>query len=187
MVSSLNEVLETKKILNETKSELSNSNIKFDEKIKLGLMIETPATAIMAGQFAEHVDYFSIGTNDLTQYVLAIDRTNNRVAENYNTFNPAVLRLIEETIKAANDRNIPVSLCGEFSSLPEAIPLIIGMGLRSLSMNPFYIPETKRIIRSVSITECKDLYQSIKKLADDKSIEAACKTFLAGKIPELEF
>jgi len=186
MVSSVNEIIHTQKLIEEAKTELLFNDMAFSNRIPLGIMIETPAAATMAHVFAKYVDFFSIGTNDLTQYVLAIDRTNDKVAHSYNTFNPSVLFLIANTIKAAQQNDIGVTLCGEFSAVPEAIPLLLGMGLRSFSMNPFSLPEVKIIIRNLDISECRVFYDSVKNLHTENEIEDKCRKFLNKRLPGLK-
>lgn len=187
MISSIDEILETKKLIEEVKEELSGLGLDFNTHVPLGVMIETPAAAILAKFFARYVDFFSIGTNDLTQYVLAIDRTNEKVSKAYNTFNPAVLEFVAKTIGAALENKKDVTLCGEFAATHEAIPLLLGMGLRSFSMNPHSLPEAKKIIRSFEIEECEKLYSNIKKLHTAKDIEALCSEFLEAHVPDLQF
>ncbi len=187
MVSSVDEVLKVKEILNDVQASLKSEKIPFDPHIKLGVMIETPAAAILAETLANYVDFFSIGTNDLTQYVLAMDRTNEMVSKNFNTFNPAVLNFVERSIKAAQKKGIEVTLCGEFAAIPEAIPLLLGMGLRHFSMNPFSIAGAKKIIRSLSLRECKALYRKVKKMHTTQEIERECLHFVEQKIEDLEY
>ncbi len=187
MVSSVDEVLKVKEILSDVQASLKSEKIPFDPHIKLGVMIETPAAAILAETLANYVDFFSIGTNDLTQYVLAMDRTNEMVSKNFNTFNPAVLNFVERSIKAAQKKGIEVTLCGEFAAIPEAIPLLLGMGLRHFSMNPFSIAGAKKIIRSLSLRECKALYRKVKKMHTTQEIERECLHFVEQKIEDLEY
>lgn len=184
LVSSIDEVKKTKVIVKNVKSELEKKNVDFDKNLSLGLMIETPAAAMLADIFADYADYFSIGTNDLTQYVLAIDRTNDRVSKYYNSFNPAVLKMVWQTLKAAHKKNIEVTLCGEFGAQPEAIPLLIGMGLHSFSMTPQFILEAKMIIRSLTIKQCKDLFESVIHLPTAPEIEKKCSEFIQSIIPD---
>jgi len=186
MISSIEEITKSIEIFDEVKAELRNENISYDNNIEIGIMIETPAAAISAEVFAEYVDYFSIGTNDLTQYVLAIDRTNDRVSKYYNSFSPSVIRMIDNSIKAAEESNINITICGEFGAVPEAIPLLLGMGLKSLSMTPQFISESKKIIRSLEINKCRELYDSIKKLHKTSQVEQTCRHFLKENIPDLK-
>jgi phosphotransferase system enzyme I (PtsI) len=125
----------------------------------VGTMIEVPSAAILAGQFAREVDFFSIGTNDLVQYTLAADRTNEGVASLYSPGDPAVLRLIDLVVQAASKQNIEVSVCGEMSGEPIYTMLLLGMGLRQLSVTPHNIPEIKKIIRSITLEEATTIAQ----------------------------
>ncbi|HGY57437.1 MAG TPA: phosphoenolpyruvate--protein phosphotransferase [Caldithrix abyssi] len=185
MISNMKEVQKTRDLIEQVKKELQQEGHAFNREIAVGIMIETPSAALMAAQLAPLADFFSIGTNDLTQYVLAIDRTNNRVAKSYNTFNPSVLRLIAETIQAADRNKIPVTLCGEFAAQPEAVPLLIGMGLFSFSMNPFSVPEIKQVVRAIKKDECGELYRDVAKLSDEQAIEKTCRQFLDKRVPPL--
>lgn len=184
LVSSIDEVTKTKILIEEVKTELEASNIPFNKDLPLGIMIETPAAAILADAFADHADYFSIGTNDLTQYVLAIDRTNDRVSKYYNSFNPAVLKMVHQSLKAAQKKGIEITLCGEFGAQPEAIPLLMGMGLQSFSMTPQYILEAKMIIRLLSMDQCIELFKSVIKLPTAGEIEKKCKEIIQLIIPD---
>ncbi|NOX88344.1 MAG: phosphoenolpyruvate--protein phosphotransferase [Calditrichaeota bacterium] len=187
MISSVDEILKTKALIEEVKKSLLFDKIEFNPDIKLGAMIETPAAAMLADILTEYVDFFSIGTNDLTQYVLAIDRTNEKVSKYFSTFNPAVLNFVEATIKAAEKKGLPITLCGEFAAVPEAIPILLGMGLRSLSMNPFSIAGAKKIIRSLKLSECEKLYQDIKNYHTADEIEKACSSFVKRQISDLQY
>lgn len=187
MVSSVEEVQQTKRIIEQAKEELRSENIPFEDNMPLGIMIETPAAAILAEIFAEYVDFFSIGTNDLTQYILAIDRTNDKVSKSYNTFNPAVLAFIEGTLRAAKKFNKPVSICGEYAATPHAIPLLLGMGFTELSMNPHALDKSKQIIRSFDVSDCEALYKSIQNMHTAQEIEKTCKTFVKSNVTDLKF
>ncbi len=187
MVSAIEEVDKTKQILQQVQKELEAEKIDFDRNIQIGIMIETPAAAIAAPFFAKRIDFFSIGTNDLTQYVLAIDRTNEKVSKYYNTFNPAVLELVHRTIKAGQENNLEVVLCGEFAATPEAIPLLVGMGLRTFSMTPFYLPEAKKIIRSINSKDCEQLFRKTQQMVTAEEIEKTCHEFLEEHVPGLKF
>ena len=149
MISSVNEILE------ECKNELDEIGQLFDRNIKVGIMVETPSTAIIAYKFAKEVDFFSIGTNDLTQYFLAVDRGNEMVSALYNSFNPAVLEAIQKVIDAAHNAGISVSMCGEFAGDKKATKLLLGMGLDSFSMSASSTLQVKKIIRSSSYAEAQ--------------------------------
>src|SRR5262249_53617065 len=146
-------------ILAEVKEDLEEEQIPFNRKLPVGTMIEVPSAALMAEQLAREVNFFSIGTNDLIQYTLAADRTNEAVASLYNAGDPAVLRLIETTVKAAQKHGTEVSVCGEMSGEPLYTMVLLGLGLKQLSVTPHNIPEIKKIIRSISLEEATQVAQ----------------------------
>jgi phosphoenolpyruvate-protein phosphotransferase (PTS system enzyme I) len=153
MVSTLLELRQCKLILAEVKEDLEEEGIPFNRKMPVGTMIEVPSAAVMAPEMAREVQFFSIGTNDLIQYTLAADRTNETVAGLYTAGDPAVLRLIEMVVAAAHKYEIETSVCGEMSGDPIYTMLLLGMGLRQLSVTPQNIPEIKKIVRTVTIEE----------------------------------
>ena len=155
MITSVNEIRKANEILAECKEELDEIGKKYDEKIKVGIMIETPSTAIIAYKFAKEVDFFSIGTNDLTQYFLAVDRGNEMVSNLYSSFNPAVLEAIQKVIDAAHDRGIPVSMIGEFAGDKKATELLLGMGLDIFSMSASSVLQVKKKIRTTDYQEAR--------------------------------
>ena len=155
MITSVNEIRKANEILAECKEELDEIGKKYDEKIKVGIMIETPSTAIIAYKFSKEVDFFSIGTNDLTQYFLAVDRGNEMVSNLYSSFNPAVLEAIQKVIDAAHDRGIPVSMCGEFAGDKKATELLLGMGLDIFSMSASSVLQVKKKIRTTDYQEAR--------------------------------
>jgi len=150
MISGIEEVKKTFQYLEEAKSQLRSGNIRFDEKIQVGIMIEIPSAVILADELGKMVDFFSIGTNDLVQYSLAVDRDSSLVCDMYEKFHPAVLRLIDMTVKSAARNNIPVSVCGEMASDPYASLLLIGMGVTELSVVSTQYLQIKRLIRLVN-------------------------------------
>lgn len=150
MISGIEEVKKTFQYIEEAKSQLRSSGIRFDEKIQVGVMIEIPSAVILADELAKMVDFFSIGTNDLVQYSLAVDRDSSLVCEMYEKFHPAVLRLIDMTVRSAARNNIPVSVCGEMASDPYASLLLIGMGVTELSVVSTQYLQIKRLIRLVN-------------------------------------
>ncbi len=153
MVSSLEEVLKAKAIIAETLAELAAARVPFSAEVPLGLMIEIPSAALIAPRLAKEVDFFSIGTNDLTQYTLAVDRSNKKVAHLFNPMHPAVVQLMAATARAAEEAGIPVSVCGEVAADPAWAPLLVGLGYTELSMNPASIPLVRRAVRSFSREE----------------------------------
>jgi phosphotransferase system enzyme I (PtsI) len=155
MVSGLSEILETKKILREVKQDLNKKGIKYARNIKVGIMVEIPSAVTMADALAKHVDFFSIGTNDLIQYALAIDRGNEHVAHLYQPFHPAILRMIQQVVSAAKSAGIKVALCGEMAGDPLCTIVLVGIGLDELSMNAQSIPIIKQIIRTISMKEAR--------------------------------
>jgi len=135
-------------------------------------MIEIPSSAILADQFAEHVDFFSIGTNDLTQYVLAADRNNEALADEYTYYDPAVIELIKTTISAGQRNNIDVKLCGEMASDPVAVPLLLGLGLRSFSANIGGIIQVKKILSRFTIAELENFYKEHQNISQEELQQA---------------
>ena len=163
MITSKNEIIRAKKIINDVKFELKKSKMKFDENIEIGIMIEVPAAAIQTEQLADVSDFFSIGTNDLTQYILAADRDNETLAESFNYFHPAVLQLIEISINAAKKRNIPISICGEMAGDEIAVPLLLGMGLKCFSISKENYLNIKDDISNYELDILRKKYTKIKR------------------------
>ncbi len=155
MIATVMEVHAAKAILGEVQHELRQAGILFDENLQVGIMVEVPSAVAIADQLAAEVDFFSIGTNDLTQYVMAGDRTNPRVATLVDALHPAVLRLIQQTVQAAHTAGIWVGLCGELAADPLAAPILLGLGLDELSVNPQSIPTLKQAIAQLSVTEAE--------------------------------
>jgi phosphotransferase system enzyme I (PtsI) len=153
MISSIDEIKKAKAVLEEAKAQLKKENVKFDKNIKVGIMIEVPSAYFLADAFAKEVDFFSIGTNDLIQYLLAVDRGNERIAKLYQEFHPAVIRAIDKIIRAAHKNKIPVSVCGEMASYKLASIVLIGMGVDELSVTPSEFTEIKNVIRSIKYKE----------------------------------
>lgn len=153
LITSVNQVKECLEIVEEVKKELTYEQIEFKKDIPIGIMIETAAAALVTDCLTKVSDFFSLGTNDLTQYTLAIDRENPHVAELYNEFNLAVLRLIQMTVKSANEANIPLSVCGEMAGRQDSIMVLAGMGIRNLSMSPKLISATKELLSRFTIKE----------------------------------
>ena len=157
MVSSVDEVRAVKAILAAVEADLEREGLAFRKDVRLGVMIEVPSAVAVADQLAREADFFSIGTNDLIQYAMAADRTNARVAAIADPFQPAVLRLIRQTIEAAREAGIEVALCGELAADPLATPLLIGLGLEELSVSAGLIPELKRAIARWTVPDAEAL------------------------------
>ena len=155
MVVSVDEILRLRAFVREAMQELEDEGKEYSKSVQLGIMVETPAAAVMTPTFAKYVDFFSIGTNDLVQYTLSVDRVNPNVHYLYNHFHPAVLQLIHRTIKAANDHGIWAGMCGEMASDPYAAVILMAMGINELSMSAPSIPRVKEMIRSVTFEEAK--------------------------------
>jgi phosphotransferase system enzyme I (PtsI) len=157
MISCLEELLEAKNILQATKDELTQEGIKYAPNIKIGAMIEVPSAALISDILARHVDFFSIGTNDLTQYTCAVDRMNEQIEHLYNPYSLGLLRLINMTIKNGNNNNIMVGLCGSMAHQTDLVPLFLGMGLFEFSMSPMHILSTRKLIRKLNYKKCQEL------------------------------
>ena len=164
MVTSIREVRAAKQLVSEVKAELTKSKIDFEPEIVIGIMIETPAAVMMADLLAKEVDFFSIGTNDLSQYIMAADRTNPQVAALADAYEPAVLRMIRQTVDAAHNAGITVSVCGQLASEPKATPILLGLGVDELSVNPPAIPEIKAKIGSLSRSEAQAIASTVLQL-----------------------
>ncbi|MCU7860047.1 MAG: phosphoenolpyruvate--protein phosphotransferase [Candidatus Thiodiazotropha sp. (ex Lucinoma kastoroae)] len=176
MLSGIQELKQVIQIIDRTKDELSKKGVPFDTDIPIGGMIEVPAAALAADSFARHLDFLSIGTNDLIQYTLAVDRMDEEVNFLFDPLHPAVLHLIQRTIDAANRAGIPVSMCGEMAGEPRYTRLLIGMGLRELSMQPSAILETRELIRRSSLSELqqrtKTFFQELEEKGESQSFDS---------------
>ena len=161
MVSGIDEIRQAKDVIRECKEELRQKKIDFNENIRIGVMIEVPSACMISDIIAKEVDFFSIGTNDLIQYSLAIDRINEYVSYLYEPLHPAVLRLIKQTIDSAHANKIEVGLCGEMAGEPLYTPILIGMGIDELSMNAYAIPRVKKVIRGINQDYCKELLNEL--------------------------
>ncbi|MFQ5498807.1 MAG: putative PEP-binding protein, partial [Candidatus Zixiibacteriota bacterium] len=161
MVSDVSEILRARKLISQVKLQLRREGIQFDTDIAVGIMVEVPSIAITAQFAATKVDFMSIGTNDLTQYTLAVDRVNNRVAGLYSALHPSVLSMIKMTIDAGRARNIPVSICGEIAGDLQAAPLFIGMGVQMLSVSPNKIFDLCRTIKTIDSKVARHLAASV--------------------------
>lgn len=161
MISSIEELRKSKEIIEEVKQELKEKNIKFNENIEVGIMVEIPSSAVMADEFAKECDFFSIGTNDLIQYTIAVERGNEKLANLYSHFNPAVIRLIKSAIDGAHKNGILCGMCGEAAGDVRFIPLLVGLGLDEFSMNANKILKVRKLITDLSFEECKELTNKV--------------------------
>ena len=159
MISAYFEICETRKLLDQAAESLEKEGLPYNREIDIGIMIEVPSAVVLADLLADKADFFSIGTNDLIQYALAIDRGNRLVAHLYQPLDPAVIRLIKQVADVARDKGIEVYMCGEMAATAHHIPLLLGLGLNELSMNPQSIPHVKRVIRSLSLTDAQSFVQ----------------------------
>lgn len=178
MVAIPEEVRQTKELLRQVEAELEAEGAEFTRDYKLGIMIEIPSAAVQADHFAQEVDFFSIGTNDLIQYTCAVDRMNQNVSYLYDPFNPAVLRLIEYVISSGHKYGKFVGMCGEMAGEPLAAPLLMAMGLDEFSMSASSIPPVKAVIRSLDTYRCRELWDQAKKYTDGKQIRQLLETEL---------
>jgi phosphoenolpyruvate-protein phosphotransferase (PTS system enzyme I) len=184
LITTALELRQAKMILHDVMEECDEDGIEFDPKIPVGIMIEVPSAALMASVFAREVDFFSIGTNDLIQYTLAVDRGNERVANLYTAANPAVLQLIKNVIRAGKRFRIETSICGEMASDTLYTMLLIGFGLRTLSLVSSQIPNVKRVIRSVDIGSCERLARKVGSFDSERQVIKCLREELQKTIPE---
>lgn len=186
MISNLDELLETKKLIQQCQDELTKERVMFKKKIPLGIMIEIPSAVMIAEHLADEVDFFSIGTNDLIQYALAVDRTNEILSNLYQSFHPAVLKMIEQTIIAGHRHNIRVGICGEFATDPYGVILLVGLGIDEISVNYQATGMVKRLIRNIDVERA----QEIARVSCRKKTASQVEEFLRGKVksyfPSLE-
>jgi phosphotransferase system enzyme I (PtsI) len=163
MISAYFEINEARKLLDQAAESLEKDGLAYNRDIEIGIMIEVPSAVVLADLLAEKADFFSIGTNDLIQYALAIDRLNPHVAHLYQPLDPAVIRLVKKVADVARDKGIEVFMCGEMASAAHHIPLLLGLGLDELSMNPQSIPHIKRVVRALSLSDAQAFMQQVLK------------------------
>lgn len=166
-------------------ADLRQEGIPFDKNIQIGLMIEVPSAVINADILAKYADFFSVGTNDLVQYVLAVDRVSEKIAYLYSPLNLSVLRFLKQIVTVANKNSTPLSICGEMAGEPQFTMLLLGLGFRHLSMSPIYMYQVKKIVRSVTIKECENMVNSLLKLENTEDIEKMVRKKFKEKFNEL--
>jgi len=186
MISGLRELLDVKDILGQVREDLDREKVEYDRHIRIGIMIEVPSAVTMAEVLAQHVDFFSIGTNDLIQYALAIDRINEHVSYMYQPFHPAILRMIQHVVNAARNSGIGVSLCGEMAGDPLCTPLLLGLGIKEFSMNARAIPLIKKIIRSISFEGARADFEKVIRLGMADDVRTYIVDRMKSLVPELE-
>jgi len=184
LITNRQELMQAKMILRDVMEDLDEESISYNKDIQIGIMIETPSAALTAFSLARDVDFFSIGTNDLTQYTLAVDRGNELVSTLYSTVDPAVLRLIRTVIQDAHKSQIDLSVCGEMASEPEYIMLLLGMGVKTMSLSPPMLPEIKQIIRSVTIEDCNKVARKVLGMNAERQISAYLRNSTRKILPE---
>ncbi|HEY1811937.1 MAG TPA: phosphoenolpyruvate--protein phosphotransferase [Kofleriaceae bacterium] len=180
MISGIAELRAVKTIVDDVKLELRTAGLAFDEQIKLGIMIEMPSAALTADLLAKECDFFSIGTNDLIQYTMAVDRVNEYVSYLYEPLHPALIRLIAPVVKAARDNNIPVTVCGEMAGEPMIAAVLLGLGIRELSMSAVSIPEVKDALRQMTAEGTQRLVERIMTVATSAEVRAIVSAYMFG-------
>jgi phosphotransferase system enzyme I (PtsI) len=184
MISGIEEIRAAKRIFTDVKNELLARGTELGTEIEIGIMIEVPSAVIIAEELAKEVDFFSIGTNDLIQYVLAIDRINERVTYLYEPLHPAVLRLIKQVVDIGHRAGIRVAMCGEMAGEPAYTMILLGLGLDELSMNPLAIPRVKKIIRGATLKESKTLLNKVMTFSSTTEIRAFVEAAMRKRFPE---
>ena len=185
LISTLLEWRQAKMIVGDVLEDLEERGVEFNPNIPIGMMVEVPAAALLAEEFAEEVDFFSIGTNDLIQYTLAVDRSDPAVSSLYNSSDPSILRLIKMVVEAAHKKNIPVTVCGQMSSDLKSIPLLTGLGIRQISTTPLAIPEVKEVIRQLTIPRAEEIAAHAMTIDVARDVESYLRGELYKICPDL--
>ncbi len=185
MISNIKEVRKARQLVEDAKGQLRTKNIPFDDKIRIGIMIEVPAAAVITDDLAQEVDFLSIGTNDLIQYLIAVDRGNDIVSNLYQEFHPAVVRFLRRVIERGKKKGVPVAMCGEMAGDPLATILLLGLGLDEFSVVPNVLPEIKKIIRSVKMREAKKIAKKALNLQTEDEIKNYLWEMTKKHFPEI--
>ncbi len=185
LIVQLEEVYKAKQICAEVREQLTGDRFRIAEDVKIGIMVETPSAVALADALAKEVDFFSVGTNDLIQYTMAVDRGNSKISHLYQHLHPSIIRFLKMTVDSARKHGIPVSICGEMAVDPMSIVVLIGLQLDEFSCSPTMMPEVKKIIRSVTYDECKTLVKRILKYSTTERIEQAVTKLLKERCPDL--
>ena len=186
LITTLAELRQARMLLKVVAEDLKESGVEHRSDIPIGMMVEVPAAVVMLERFIPDVDFLSIGTNDLAQYTLAVDRSNEYVADLYQSSDPAVLRLIKQCVGVADENGIPLSVCGEMSSNPGRALLLLGLGIRHLSVPPLSLPRVKKAIRSVTIQQCREIADRVMTLEAARDVDLYLLDRLADLVPELD-
>jgi phosphotransferase system enzyme I (PtsI) len=184
LITNHQEMMQAKMILRDVMEDLDEESMPYNRDIKVGIMIETPSAALTASTMARDADFFSIGTNDLIQYTLAVDRGNELVSTLYSAADPAVLRLIRTVVQDAHKAQIDVAVCGEMASEPDYVMLLLGMGIRTISVTAPMIPEIKQIIRSVTIEDCNNIARKVLSMNSERQISSFLRNAAREILPE---
>ena len=183
LISTMLELRQAKMVLADVMEDLDEHGIEFNHNMPVGMMVEVPAAVVMIDRFVEEVDFLSIGTNDLIQYTLAVDRSNKDVVGLYNPADPAVLRLIAAAIGAANKKPIPITMCGQMSGNPTYTMLLLGLGLRHFSVSPAALPEIKNVCRRVTTADCKLIAGRVATMENARDITNYLREELKRRVP----
>jgi len=184
LITNTHELMQAKMILRDVMEDLDEASIEYNRNIEIGIMIETPSAALMASPLARDAHFFSIGTNDLIQYTLAVDRGNEQVSTLYSAAEPAVLKLIRNVVQDACRAGIDVAVCGEMASEPDYIMLLLGLGIRTVSIAPAMIPEIKQVIRSVTIEHCNRLARNVLAMTSERQVSSFLRDAARKVLPE---
>jgi phosphotransferase system enzyme I (PtsI) len=185
LVSTMLELKHAKTLLREAMEDLEEEGVPYDRGIKVGMMVEVPSAVMMLDRFADEVDFFSIGTNDLIQYALAVDRSNKDVASLYTASDPSILRLIDMAVRIARENEVPISMCGQMCGSPLYTMFLLGIGLRSLSVTPAAIPEIKQVCRRILLPNCQRVAARALELESARDVKMYLKEELSRALPEM--
>jgi len=184
LITNIMELRQAKVIVRDVMEDLEEDKIDYAQSLPIGMMVETPSAALQITRFARECDFFSIGTNDLIQYTLAVDRGNEKVASLFSAANPGVLKLIRQIVRAGQQYNVPVTMCGEMAGDPIFTMLLLGLGLVTFSCSPPTIPEIKKIVRSVTMEQSRKVARRVMQLDSDKEIMSYLRNQARIVLPE---
>ena len=185
MISTIQELRYAKQLLEEVECDLDNEGIPYGKPREVGAMIEVPSAALLSSQLAKEVDFFSVGTNDLVQYTLAVDRINENVSDLYQPANPAVIKLLDQTVRSGHDEGIWVGVCGEMASDLLLTPLLLGLGFDEFSVGSPQVPAVKYALRKLNYRECKEMTKEAIKCGDEEAVLNLCREIANTAYPEI--